>query len=1583
MYPTDENLLAHMVDKHSTTRWTCDYCASKDEERKQNSTEELYEFNSAEEWEDHVEKAHGDQVTAQQRPILAELNKRLMMGPLTCPLCDFATETMGMKIDDHILQHLHEFALWALPEGPGAIGGEESQAPQVSGTLPHAEAADCEAEAALVDLSMDPIQSRGTRESEESVDVNVEGGEYSTVSHAASAAGHEEMASMLLAKAADTAAKGEHHGTPLPAASTSTGPEAHVLKMDFKGISDFFGGSILFDEYKLNLEDAEARISAIEPMMSTEEESIALSLLRGLLSAAKGEFASSGEFFVSASLKARSIGDARLASRCETYEFLLFAMKAELPMLRFHDNTYGNWHMLRDIEARALDRRKQFIENKSVVWSSLTDLEKLEREVVINFSQYSLSYRVRELLRNPESSDHNLASLLESSGLFPPPMVTEAERLDLGATSRHLRQLNAEYLLAGAPKQGSQELEQLYQECLVNGDLIRAANCQLILGDDRLSPPFTSPILLNLPLMNNESNWRAQSHDHPEAVRRLMIDVDADEFYRRAFELFRNAGSTRGKAAIYIRRGCIAIAQYLNARLLEGYGLPHVARLDGWHTLAVACLESALEHYQGDGSMMRLVSAHRIVLNILSFNDPGTSWSPTGEAYDTILLDAVDIGIWAKDNANVAIARIAGLLFLEVGRLLSTTAQNLTKASLCCACARSCFRGAEDRVLELDATIQHAKLQHSQGNIYVAQSYLDFGQRVLLDAIDNQLDPLIKAVTGEDDRRSLQMLKANRVSNVDKAAVLIYANNPRATAWATQLSELRRRDDRSTIDALLGTINRLSVADTSPGTAHGTTTGVSFAETVKANLEGSVAYESDEQAWVSGPWKEVYEAADAVSSISQQFQMAIDGRRKAFVLHYDWEIGQEHMQKVLQRLDQPGEPKSVTLNCIRATVLYYLERRGDIQQWLLDAIPTMFGGRMPTISGGNFGDVFVGMSPDLVALNRQRLCQDAEMSLSLCFVAQHWELGAVVLRRIQYDVPEFLLKLETDRNNSSWASMLYIAAIEEHDGNLESSFRWLLKALDIVETSRARLPIANELFASLARLSLRFPASQDCEEFGRLTEHWDFHGPAWADEALFFLERCRARALFDLDLEPDPDMKIDSGGGDGDLVAYLARLRSDLQREMEPPRQAMFLACLQWLHFAVDARSLYELIPDDAIVVHMTPSQAGTLVLYISRNGIELARPNCFVDQRIERHVLQYLKLFQKVEMHDLPSKTKCQALLEELSDEIILPAQGLIDGKSHLIFVPSQSLNKLPFSALLLRGEPLFLHKDVSMVPSLSALQPPEHTALNVPQGRETRAAAVVYTAPLDTNPGLPRNISAAAAIEIARRLGCGAEPAHEVTAEGFREIYETSNIFMIGSGGLQSLQSGSSAWESKLEPQVLELVPLRSRAALVVFSACISGSGNGYLGDDVLVFAQSVLSSGAGAFLVTLWEVPDMALAMLMSFFFRELTAGIAAAAPGTTQSLADTPSLAACLRKAQIRLYRADAHVAKEVLEDFRAACMALDLAHISPDHLKTILNTLDAAIAEEDADGKFDYSHPFFWAPFVLVGSGGQRLENLGL
>jgi CHAT domain-containing protein len=113
-----------------------------------------------------------------------------------------------------------------------------------------------------------------------------------------------------------------------------------------------------------------------------------------------------------------------------------------------------------------------------------------------------------------------------------------------------------------------------------------------------------------------------------------------------------------------------------------------------------------------------------------------------------------------------------------------------------------------------------------------------------------------------------------------------------------------------------------------------------------------------------------------------------------------------------------------------------------------------------------------------------------------------------------------------------------------------------------------------------------------------------------------------------------------------------------------------------------------------------------------------------------------------------------------------------------------------------------------------------------------------------------------------------------------------------------------------------VYELMGLQLNADLVVLSACNTARGETTRGDDVLGLTRGLLAAGARAAVVSLWSVNDISTSLLMGEFYRELGRG-------------SPPDIA--LQTAQQYLRRSDS-------KDIQA-----------------------------------DYSHPCFWAPFVLVGS----------
>jgi CHAT domain-containing protein len=109
------------------------------------------------------------------------------------------------------------------------------------------------------------------------------------------------------------------------------------------------------------------------------------------------------------------------------------------------------------------------------------------------------------------------------------------------------------------------------------------------------------------------------------------------------------------------------------------------------------------------------------------------------------------------------------------------------------------------------------------------------------------------------------------------------------------------------------------------------------------------------------------------------------------------------------------------------------------------------------------------------------------------------------------------------------------------------------------------------------------------------------------------------------------------------------------------------------------------------------------------------------------------------------------------------------------------------------------------------------------------------------------------------------------------------------------------------------LDIFNLRIRASLVTLSACQTGRSVVGGGDELLGLMRSFLAAGAASLVTTLWAVEDRSTASLMHNFYSRLVAG---------------KTKGAALRSAQLALMK-------------------------DP-----------------------DYSHPYFWAPFFLVGDPGK-------
>jgi CHAT domain-containing protein len=120
-------------------------------------------------------------------------------------------------------------------------------------------------------------------------------------------------------------------------------------------------------------------------------------------------------------------------------------------------------------------------------------------------------------------------------------------------------------------------------------------------------------------------------------------------------------------------------------------------------------------------------------------------------------------------------------------------------------------------------------------------------------------------------------------------------------------------------------------------------------------------------------------------------------------------------------------------------------------------------------------------------------------------------------------------------------------------------------------------------------------------------------------------------------------------------------------------------------------------------------------------------------------------------------------------------------------------------------------------------------------------------------------------------------------------------------------------------------KILGLRLNADWVVLSACNTGAGAGAGADAVSGLGRAFFYAGSRALLVTNWSVDSASARELVTDLFRRQ---------------ADNPTLSR--------------------METLRQAMVAL-MQHGEP----------------KDEAGKtlFTYAHPFFWAPYTIVGDGG--------
>jgi CHAT domain-containing protein len=138
---------------------------------------------------------------------------------------------------------------------------------------------------------------------------------------------------------------------------------------------------------------------------------------------------------------------------------------------------------------------------------------------------------------------------------------------------------------------------------------------------------------------------------------------------------------------------------------------------------------------------------------------------------------------------------------------------------------------------------------------------------------------------------------------------------------------------------------------------------------------------------------------------------------------------------------------------------------------------------------------------------------------------------------------------------------------------------------------------------------------------------------------------------------------------------------------------------------------------------------------------------------------------------------------------------------------------------------------------------------------------------------------------------------------------------------------------------------------ADLVVLSACESGLGRYAGGEGYLGFAQALFVKGARSLVLSLWRVDDVATALLMERFYRDLLgrrAGLDRPMPKAA-ALAEAKAWLRSLTREEARRAASALPAGKRVVEEDEGP---------KP---RQILGASDRP-----------YEHPYYWSAFILVG-----------
>lgn len=512
-----------------------------------------------------------------------------------------------------------------------------------------------------------------------------------------------------------------------------------------------------------------------------------------------------------------------------------------------------------------------------------------------------------------------------------------------------------------------------------------------------------------------------------------------------------------------------------------------------------------------------------------------------------------------------------------------------------------------------------------------------------------------------------------------------------------------------------------------------------------------------------------------------------------------------------------------------------------------------------------------------------------------------------------------------------WRILFGRARAQESSGNARDALASLIAAVTVIESVRDQLQEPRfrsgfvddkyEVYAELVRLQLQLGLTADAFSTAERLRARSFAEQLGGRSALLLTdvdrrketqlqERIRQlrRALEDQDSEGEP---AHSQRARHRFSEELLRAEREYQAFLDDRAAAPSAPRPAESHSS--ATSLQRLLRDDEALVEYVIGSDRLMTFVVTSSDIAASTTAIRLVDLNARIAL----------LRDLVQRAGDDRWLKpaaSLSAMLLKPLAGAAGRRAirHLYIVPHGALNSLPFAVLPVGGADkhnlLVDRYTLAYLPAAAALR---HDTRVTSTPRSLLAMAPARSR-LRYAPDEARSIDAL--FEPHSRLLVGAEATEsqfKKLAGDFSVVHlATHGVFNKANPLLSGLELEADADDDGLL-QVHEVLDLRLRATLVTLSACETALGSGYFsdfpaGDEFVGMTRAFLTAGTNSVLASLWDVDDRAAGKLMKQFYLRL------------KQSADTESSADSLNSAQRELRTST------------------------------------------------DLSHPYYWAPFVVVG-----------